>query len=263
MRKDAQKNLKVIIDDCEINARKVLSGRCHNSIQTAIDRGEAEKADDLIGKFITSFGPDYQPDKIKEYSSIISAIITEEKDRQRLLEESPLILKVAIELLKQNKLSDALRKFETLKDSPDVATQESASAYAASLTTQKVEFDTAFLNCQMLLKNNLQQAEKEIGLVRPASGHWGQSIKWKELNRLLTQTITDAENEFDRIKGGSNQSAFSAYMDKYPGSRGSGKIRDLLNNLRNELAAIEKAMVKIKQYTRDKNWRLLHQHWGI
>ena len=240
-------------------ARDKLSEGTISQIKDAITASNITKAQQTIAKFKATFGASYKNDQIDPLFKQIQEQIKQQKLTDQLLKDAPKLYENAQALLESNKLSEALMSFKTLINSPDqVIAQKSKTTFAELEQRQKL-IEQKLNAIKGLAETNLKTAAAELKDAKTESVAWALTENWSQLDTRVNEKILRATKDFALIKSNKDPRKFEQFIAQYPGTDEVGQARAILNNIRNEAEAIQKAKDRITQFEQDQNWELLHR----
>lgn len=254
----AKKNILPIVLGQEQQAHAAMSAQGLVEIESALEAGQPKAALQKIAEFKTSFGGTEAELAIDALSKQAQAMIEEQQVREQLLKDSPRLLAAGRDLMENKRYAEALRRFQTLVESPDRATSEAAREYVKRLQAEQSTFESAMQRSDALLTSDLNQARDLHETISEQARRWDATKQWQAIRDEIAKRIEQSERAFERLADSTNQGLLEEFINNYPGSDAADKARDRLNDLRNEQEAIARELADIQAYREASDWERLH-----
>ena len=241
-------------------ARNTLSEGAIGNIQDAVIANNVQQAQQLVAKFKVTFGAAYKKDQIDPLFSQIQEQIKQKKLTDQLLKDAPRLFEVAQTLVQEGKLQEALASFRALVNSPDQVIAKKSQSLFEDLDAKHKAVEQGLTGVGGLAETNLNKAANALTNIEDDCVKWGLGTRWATLRDQVQAKIEKASKDFVAIKASKDTKEIEAFIALYPGTNEVEEARTILNNIRNEAEAINRAKERITQYEQDENWELLHRY---
>ena len=253
-----QLNLVPMVQQAQSDAREKLSLESLDQINDALKSGDFTKSDDLIRKFKSAYGATFKKEIITKLYDQVLAGKESEEIRKQMIENAPKLYQAAEALLKKGNYRESLNHMKELSESPDQVIAQKANVHIKDLSEKLNSCKSSLELAGKLINSDLLNSKKTLMRIEGQCQAWELTEDWVKFNKIVSQRLQQASLKFKSINASTEIKELESFISSYPGTTESDKARQILNNLRNEVEAVNRAKDKLQKYEDSKSWEQYH-----